>query len=460
MKNEHDDNFTSLQQRTLPHCLDSELFLIKELFLHPKLINQISLKSSEFYVPAHGMLFECIFSLAKQGKQVDPLTVHQELEQVGKLEQVGGVSYIAELLHSTCEATSIEKCIEKIRCKAVQRKLLTSCTEIVSKCYQYDGDVSKLISDSERELLSILSGHGKDGFVSIRNSINQCLDNLSEQIDSKKFVSGITTGFYSLDKLILGLQKKELIVVAGRPSIGKTAFALSMTADAALDEKAGVAYFSLEMSKEQVTERLMSIVAGVELRKLKSGRGFDDDDWGRTHYAAEILGKSPIIIDDSPVMSLHGLCSKIRKLKYDKNIDLVIIDYLQLMPTYLQLGVRENELSAVTRQLKALAKELDISIVVISQLNRKVDERADKRPVLSDLRGSGAIAEDADLIMFVYRDIYHRWASDPISSSEIIVAKQRNGAVGTVALQYNAAFTRFENIVELYFSDTEEETGT
>lgn len=295
-----------------------------------------------------------------------------------------------------------------------------------------------------------------------KHSLTECSTSFLSRIDSKDLVTGVTTGFYNLDKMTAGLQPTDLIIIAARPSMGKTAFTLNLAVNAALESDTPVVFYSLEMGMDQLMVRMLATVAGVDMNKLRTGRGIDNDDWGRLHYAADVLGKAPIYIDDSPSLSTLDLRARTRRLKAEKNIGMVVVDYLQLMRSSRKTDSRELEISDISRNLKALAKELHIPVVALSQLNRKVEERADKRPMLSDLRESGAIEQDADVIMFIYRDAVYNKKEDraDIHSAEIIIGKQRNGSVGTAQLQYNGQFTRFENPTDLYPSEEiPEDTG-
>ena len=436
--------------KKIPHCIETERLVLGHLFLYPDVVESCveKLSSESFFLPAHKIIFDCVESLAIPGVVVDIVGVGNCLKKSNMLEKAGGAAYIGGLVNGVLNKMKIEPLIKKVNDKALQRQLLFQCQDIAEECFRFEGDVAELLTESERRILSLSK---IDAPKSVKENINDFFNILSDRIDSIDLVSGISTGFYNLDKMTTGLHPGELIVIAGAPSVGKSSFALCLTINAALEAGVKVAFYSLEMERKAVTERALGIVAGVDILKLRSGRGIDNDDWGRMHYAADVLGKSTIYIDDKAIPSLEAFISKARRLKYDQQISMIVVDYLQLKPTYQQLGVRESELAAVTRSLKALAKELKIPIIVTSQLNRKVETRLDKRPILSDLRGSGAIAEDADLIMFVYQN--GRFSSDEIRPAEIIVAKQRRGPVGTALLQYNSSKVRFENPCDLDFDD-------
>lgn len=440
-----------------PHSIEAEQAVLGGIFLRADALNTLVdiVTEDDFYAPAHKILFGAMMELHRQSIAVDPVTIGQYLRDKSLLEQVGGAVYIGELVNSIISAANAEHYAKIVRDKSLQRSLIESCSDIIGKCYDQGTEVDKLLDESEQSIFAISERTSGQTFIDSKTLINRVFDQLSIRIDSKDLVTGVTTGFYNLDKMTAGLQPTDLIIIAARPSMGKTAFTLNLAVNAALEGNTPVVFYSLEMGMEQLMVRMLATVAGVDMNKLRTGRGIDNDDWGRLHYAADVLGKAPIYIDDTPSLSTLDLRARTRRLKAEKNIGMVVVDYLQLMRSSRKTDSRELEISDISRNLKALAKELHIPVVALSQLNRKVEERADKRPMLSDLRESGAIEQDADVIMFIYRDAVYNKKEDraEIHSAEIIIGKQRNGSVGTAQLQYNGQFTRFENPTDLYPSE-------
>ncbi|UZP69142.1 replicative DNA helicase [Desulfovibrio mangrovi] len=441
-----------------PHSMEAEQAVLGGIFLRADALYTLVdiIHEDDFYAPAHRTLFAAIMELHRQNKPVDLLTVGQYLKDKALLEQVGGAVYLGELANSVITAANAEHYATIVRDKSLQRNLIESCSQIISKCYDQSVEIDNLLDESEQAVFSISERTAGQAFVDSKTLVGRVFEELERRIDSKNLVTGVTTGFYTLDKMTAGMQPSDLIIVAARPSMGKTAFTLNLATNAALQGGVPVVFYSLEMGMEQLMSRMIAAVGGVELSKLRTGRGITDEDWQRLHWAADQLGNAPIFIDDTPSLSTLDLRARTRRLKASKNIGMVIVDYLQLMRSSRKTDSRELEISDISRNLKALAKELHIPVIALSQLNRKVEERADKRPMLSDLRESGAIEQDADVIMFIYRDAVYNKKEDRalIHSAEIIIGKQRNGAVGACPLQYNGQFTRFENATDLYPSES------
>ncbi len=441
-----------------PHSMEAEQAVLGGIFLRADALYTLVdiINEDDFYAPAHRTLFAAIMELHRQNKAIDLLTVGQYLKDKAQLEMVGGAVYLGELANSVISAANAEHYATIVRDKSLQRSLISSCSQIISKCYDQGMEVDALLDESEQAVFAISERTAGQAFVDSKTLIGRVFEELEKRIDSKNLVTGVTTGFYTVDKMTAGMQPSDLIIVAARPSMGKTAFTLNLATNAALQGGVPVVFYSLEMGMEQLMSRMVAAVGGVELNKLRTGRGITDEDWQRLHWAADQLGNAPIYIDDTPSLSTLDLRARTRRLKASKNIGMVIVDYLQLMRSSRKTDSRELEISDISRNLKALAKELNIPVIALSQLNRKVEERADKRPMLSDLRESGAIEQDADVIMFIYRDAVYNKKEDRalIHSAEIIIGKQRNGAVGACPLQYNGQFTRFENATDLYPSES------
>ncbi|MFV0348949.1 MAG: replicative DNA helicase [Halodesulfovibrio sp.] len=440
-----------------PHSMEAEQAVLGGIFLRSDALYTLVdiIHEDDFYAPAHRTLFAAIMELHRQNKPVDLLTVGQYLKDKSQLEMVGGAVYLGELANSVISAANAEHYATIVRDKSLQRNLISSCSTIISKCYDQSVEIDSLLDESEQAVFSISERTAGQAFVDSKTLVGRVFEELERRIDSKNLVTGVTTGFYTVDKMTAGMQPSDLIIVAARPSMGKTAFTLNLATNAALQGGVPVVFYSLEMGMEQLMSRMIAAVGGVELNKLRTGRGITDEDWQRLHWAADQLGNAPIYIDDTPSLSTLDLRARTRRLKASKNVGMVIVDYLQLMRSSRKTDSRELEISDISRNLKALAKELSIPVIALSQLNRKVEERADKRPMLSDLRESGAIEQDADVIMFIYRDAVYNKKEDRalIHSAEIIIGKQRNGAVGSCPLQYNGQFTRFENATDLYPSE-------
>lgn len=440
-----------------PHSMEAEQAVLGGIFLRSESLNTLVdiIREDDFYAPAHRILFAAIMDLQHQNVAVDLVTVGQYLKDKGQLEQVGGAVYLGELAQSVISAANAEHYAKIVRNKSLQRSLISSCTELIGKSYDQSMDVDQLLDQAEQAVFSISERTAGQVFSDSRSLIDDVFAELTKRIDSKELVTGVTTGFHNLDKMTAGLQPSDLIIVAARPSMGKTAFTLNLATNAALRGGIPVAFYSLEMSKEQLMIRMLASVAGVNMGKLRTGKGINDTDWQYLYQAADELSAAPVYIDDTPAISTLDLRARTRRLKADKDVGLVIVDYLQLMRSSRRTDSRELEISDISRNLKALAKELNIPVIALSQLNRKVEERTDKRPMLSDLRESGAIEQDADVIMFIYRDAVYKDKLDrpDIHPAEIIIGKQRNGAVGTAHLQFNGTLTRFENMDSYYPSE-------
>jgi len=436
-------------RRVPPHSVEAEQAVLGGILLRNENFHSIVdiLTPNDFYLPAHALLYEACLALHQKNTPVDPLTLVEYLRSNNLLEQAGGMIYLAELGESVVSAANVEYYAAIVRDRALQRSLIATCAEIIANSFDSAREVESLLDESEQALFALTTRKGSKQYFSSNDLVRNFLSDLEKRYSDPDAISGVTSGYFKLDQMTTGFQASDLIILAARPSMGKTAFALNMCMRAALQQNVPVAIYSLEMSKEQLIMRMLSVFAKVGLSKLRRGN-LDDDDWRNVHYAVEELSRAPIFIDDTPAISTLELRARTRRLKAQHGIGLVMVDYLQLMRSSRRVDSRELEISDISRSLKALAKELSIPVIALAQLNRKVEERQNKRPMLSDLRESGAIEQDADIIMFIYRDaVYNKREDNPRQNvAEIIIGKQRNGPTGTVELAYVAEYTAFEDL--------------
>lgn len=445
--------------RRPPHSLESEQSILGGLMLDSNAFELVSdvLSAGDFYRREHQIIYETIARLALSGKPIDAVTVFSELQATGRVQDVGGMQYLDVLVHSTPSAANIRRYAEIVRERSILRQLITAGDEIVTMALSPEAaDVSQLLDKVQSKIYAIdeRSNRGKKGFVrlpEVATEVTKEIQALYEQ-HSTDDVTGLPTSYVKLDKMLTGLHKGDLVVVAGRPSMGKTAFALNIAEYAGMVLQLPVAIFSMEMSAEQLTKRFISSVGRIDAQKIRRAR-LDESDWAHFTEAVGVLSKAPVYIDDTPGLSVNELRARARRLARKSGpLSLIVVDYLQLM-TGTSKGNsstenRATEIGEISRGLKNLAKELDVPVIALSQLNRSVEQRTDKRPMMSDLRESGAIEQDADVIMFIYRDIvYNKQTSDP-NLAEIIIGKQRNGPIGVVPLRFDGQFTRFDNLAE------------
>ncbi len=435
-----------------PQNLDAEQAVLGGVFLSNNILHSIIdiLVEEDFYSPAHQIIFRSFLDLYRKNIPVDLVTVHEELESTAQLNPVGGPVYLASLTEAVASSSNALFYAQIVKEKAIRRHLIRAATEIISQSFEPASDVSDLLDSSEQKIFAISESKTKQVFRSSKELVSEVFELLQKRVERKELVTGVPTGYHNLDELTAGLQPTDLIIIAARPSMGKTAFALNVAMRAAVSNEVPTAIFSLEMSMEQLMMRMLCSFGKVDLRHLRTGY-LDDEDWSRLYDSAGALSKAPIYIDDTPALSSLELRARCRRLKSEKNVGMVIVDYLQLMRAGRRIDSREQEISEISRSLKALAKEIGVPVVALSQLNRKVEERTNKRPVLSDLRESGAIEQDADVIIFLYRDdAYNKKEDNPRKGiAEIIVGKQRNGPVGTVELSFLDRYTAFENLADI-----------
>jgi replicative DNA helicase len=409
------------------------------------------LDDSMFYREGNRRIFRAMLSLSGRGDVIDPLTLTEELSRSGELDASGGREYISFLVDAVPTSANIEYHAKIVREKSLRRRLIEVSTAIVTEAFESAAPATELLDAAEHKIFEVNQSRGSEGFTRIKELLWPTMERIELLHRGGESITGVPSGFKDLDEITAGFQPSDLIIVAGRPSMGKTAFILNIAQNAALDTEVPVAVFSLEMSKEQLVQRLLTSEGRVDAQRLRKGK-LHDDEFVRLGRAAGILTHAPIWIDDSPAMGLLEMRSKARRLKIDNNIGMVVIDYLHLMQGPTNTESRQQEISYISRSLKALARELKIPVVALSQLSRAPEQRTgeNKRPQLSDLRESGAIEQDADLVMFIYRQEVYDGPTDKDGNSlegraEIIVGKQRNGPTGLVNLYFNKTFTRFEN---------------
>lgn len=402
------------------------------------------LKNDDFYRKDHAEMFDCMLELYGQGSPIDLVTVKGVLDSRKMLDNIGGMEYLTLLASSDFTTANIEAYAKIVEGKSVLRKLIKASNEIIKNGFEAKESVDQVLDDAERKIFNILQKKNTKSSVHIKNVLVDAFAKLEELYNSKNNVTGVPTGFSELDKKTAGLQPSNLIFVAARPAMGKSALALNIAANAAIRHSVPVAIFSLEMSKEELTNRILCSEAMVDSSKIRNG-SIEDDDWLKLANALGPVSEAPIYIDDTPGITSMELRAKCRKLKIEHDIGLVVIDYLQLMQGS-RTENRQQEISEISRSLKILAKELNIPVIALSQLSRAPDARADHRPILSDLRESGSIEQDADIVAFIYRDDYYNEETEKKNVSEIIIAKQRSGSTGTVELGWIGEYTKFVNL--------------
>ncbi len=432
-----------------PQNIEAEESILSSILIDPDtaaLFDTIEILSpADFYKTAHQKIFSAINDLVVKNDPVDLITVKNRLQETGALEDIGGGAYLAQLVDSAPYAVNIRHYATIIKNKAVLRRLIENSSEIARKCFENPAEVETVIDFAERAIFDVAEKKTAQSFIPLNEII---LDNIATiEANQGKWITGVASGFDKLDNLTSGFQKSDLIILAARPSMGKTAFALNITRNVAVANNVPVAFFSLEMSKEQLSMRLLTSEARVNAFHLRSGH-ISKEQWNKITDAASILDTVPIYIDDSAGLTVMDIRAKARRMKKDKGVGLIVIDYLQLMRPTRPGERRDLEISEISRSLKGLAKELDVPIIVLSQLNRAPEQSHDKRPMLSHLRESGSLEQDADVVLFIYRDEVYNKSEDNANRgvAEIIIGKQRNGPIGKVFLQFESAYTRFQNL--------------
>ncbi|MFO8030958.1 MAG: replicative DNA helicase [Desulfohalobiaceae bacterium] len=443
---------SELLSKLPPQNLEAEQAVLGGVFLRNSIFHSLVdlLQEGDFYSPAHRKIYRCFLDLYRQDTPIDLVTVSEQLGKQGQLEDIGGVVYLTSLTESVASAANALHYAQIVQEKSVRRQLIQESSEIITQALQSGEETAALLDKAEQTIFAISQARSKSGFKSSQELVHQVFEYLEKRFEQRELITGVPTGYQQFDQITAGLQRTDLIIVAGRPSMGKTAFGLNVAMRAAVMEDVPTAIFSLEMSMEQLMMRMLCAWGKVDLSRMRSGF-LQDEDWTKLYQAAEVLSQAPLYIDDTPALDPMELRARCRRLKGEKGLGLVVVDYLQLMHTSQRKDSREQEISHISRNLKALAKEVDVPVMALAQLNRKVEERTNKKPMLSDLRESGAIEQDADLIVFLYRDeVYNTREDNPKrGTAEIVVGKQRNGPVGTATLSYLGNCTAFENLAQV-----------
>lgn len=431
-----------------PHDIEAEQAIIGSMLTDKdSVISAIEvLKEEDFYREDNKVIYSAIMNLYNRGEPVDILTLKAELVSLGKFDAVGGLEYLAELPEKVPTTANVERYIKIVEEKSMMRTLIKTANELIVLGYDETQEVEDIMDVAEKKIFNVMQRKNQKGYSSMKDILVESFTQLEELYNRKQHVTGVPTGFADLDYKTAGLHNSDLILVAARPAMGKSAFALNIASYAAVKAKIPVAIFSLEMSKEQMANRILCSEALVDSNKVRTGK-IEDEDWAKLAMASGELSESQIFIDDTPGISVMEIRAKCRKMKLEKNIGLVVIDYLQLVQgSNKKGGSREQEISEISRSLKILAKEINVPVIALSQLSRAPEQRPDHRPMLSDLRESGAIEQDADIVMFLYRDDYYNEESEKKNIAEVIIAKHRAGSTGTVELLWLGSFTKFANI--------------
>ena len=439
----------ALIKRVMPHSVEAEQSVVGAMLMDKDAITTASeiISGNDFYQSAYGIIFDSMVELFNESKPVDLITLQERLKEKDVPAEVASLEFVKELVTAVPTSANVKYYAQIVADKSMMRKLIKLNEEIANTCYAGKESLEAVLEKTEKAVFDLLQKRNTGEYVPIKQVVLNALDRVEKASKNKGTVTGIPTGFIDLDYKLSGLQPSDLVLVAARPSMGKTAFVLNIAQYMAFKKDKGVAIFSLEMSKEQLVNRLFSLESQVDAQALRTGN-MKDSDWEKLIEGAGIIGKSNLIIDDTPGISVSELRSKCRKMKLEHGLDIVIIDYLQLMTGSVGKNSesRQQEISEISRSLKGLARELNVPVVALSQLSRAVESRPDKRPMLSDLRESGAIEQDADVVMFIYRDEYYNKDSEFKKQAEIIIAKQRNGPVGTVNLAWLGEYTKFANL--------------
>ncbi len=439
----------ALIKRIMPHSIEAEQSVVGAMLMDKDAVMTASeiISGQDFYQTSYGVVFDSMVELFNEGKPVDVITLQERLREKDVPPEISSLEFVRDLITAVPTSANIKYYADIVAGKSVMRKLIKLNDEISNICYAGKEPLEAVLEKTEKSVFELLQKRTTGEYTPIKDVVLNALDRIERASRNKGTVTGIPTGFIDLDYKLSGLQPSDLVLVAARPSMGKTAFVLNIAQYVAFKKEKGVAIFSLEMSKEQLVNRLFSLESQVDSQALRTGN-LKDSDWEKLIEGAGIIGKSNLIIDDTPGISVSELRSKCRKYKLEQDIQLIIIDYLQLMSGSVggRSESRQQEISEISRSLKALARELNVPVVALSQLSRAVESRPDKRPMLSDLRESGAIEQDADVVMFIYRDEYYNKDSEYKKQAEIIIAKQRNGPVGTVNLAWLADYTKFANL--------------
>ncbi|MCR4440613.1 MAG: replicative DNA helicase [Peptococcaceae bacterium] len=431
-----------------PHNLEAEQAVLGSMMIDKEAVYTAVgiLVPEDFYKESHQIIYSSLLSLESKGEPIDMITLTEELRQQNNLEKVGGVGYIATIANAVPTAANVRHYATIVAEKAVLRKLIRFSTNIANRCFEDQEDTFELLDDAERKILEIATKRSSDDLVPLKKVLSDTLEKIEMLASQKGSVTGVPSFYADLDRITSGWQQSDLIILAARPAMGKTSFGLNIALNAALKGKLPVAIFSLEMSREQLVQRMISSEAKIDQHKLRTGR-LQDEEWLRLTRAVQPLSTAQIYIDDTPAISVLELRAKARRLKAEKGLELIVIDYLQLMQVNNRKNEnRQQEISEISRSLKALARELNVPVLALSQLSRAVEQTHEKRPALSHLRESGALEQDADLVMFIYREEYYNPDTERPGIAEIIIAKHRNGPTGIVELGFIKEYTKFVDL--------------
>ena len=443
------NNVANFNGRIPPHSAEAEESVLGGILIDNETINSALeiLKPEDFYKPANTLIFTAMYRLSDRRDPIDLITLSQELKNLGFLEQVGGIEGLTNLANAVPNSANVSYYARLVKEKSLRRRVIAESNEIIRDAFSEDKDTEDFLDGVEQRILGVSNHRTQASFAKVGDIVQDSIKLIENLYDRKELVTGVPTGFTDLDKMTAGFQPSDLIIIAARPSMGKTALALCIGSYVALEAKKGVAVFSLEMSKEQLVLRMLCAEANVDNARVRTGY-LREGDFPHLVNAASKVAEAPMYIDDTPALTITELRSKCRRLHKESPLSMILVDYLQLMRSPLYAGTsREQEISDISRSLKAIAKELHVPVVALSQLNRSVESRTDKRPVMSDLRESGAIEQDADIIMFIYRDeVYNPEDSQEKGIAEIIIGKQRNGPTGVVKLAFDGGTTSFGNL--------------
>ncbi len=436
--------------RSAPQNISAEQATLGSILLEKEsILNCIEvLHWEDFYKTAHQTIYQCALELFEKNQVVDLITLTEELKKRKQLDEVGGATYLATLMSSVPTAANVTYYAKIVEEKAILRKLINHATQIVAMGYEEQEEAQVLLDKAENLIFDVSQQKIRNFFSPIKDLLTESFEKIEDLYHSGNFITGVPTGFANLDELTTGFQPSELIIVAGRPSMGKTAFCMNIAQFAAMQHKIPVAVFSLEMSKSQIVQRMLCSEARIDTHALRRGT-MPEEDWPKLSMAAGRLSTAPIFIDDTAGISPLEIKAKTRRLKAKHDLGLVLIDYLQLIQTGTKIENRQQEISQISRSLKGLARELNVPVVAVSQLSRAVEQRSDQRPRLSDLRESGALEQDADVVVFIYREEYYKPKSSRKGIAEVLISKQRNGPTGTIELAFLKEYTRFENLARI-----------
>ena len=434
-------------KRILPHSVEAEQSVIGSMIMDREAIVVASelISGEDFYNKQYGVLFETMVELNDKGHPVDLVTLQDKLKEKDVPAEVSSLEFVRDLITSVPTSANIKYYANIVAEKATLRRLIRLNEDIANTCYAGKEKLEYILEDTEKRVFQLVQRRNTDDFTPIRQIVMNAMDRVEAASRNKGSVTGIPTGFLDLDYRTAGMQPSDLVLIAARPSMGKTAFVLNIAQHVAFKQNKTVAIFSLEMSKEQLVNRMFSLESNIDAQNLRTGQ-LNDEEWEKLIESAGVIGKSNLFIDDTPGISVAELRSKCRKLKLEKNLSMIIIDYLQLMSGSGRSESRQQEISDISRSLKGIARELSVPVLALSQLSRAVEQRPDHRPMMSDLRESGAIEQDADVVMFIYRDDYYNHDTEKKDIAEIIIAKQRNGPIGTVELAWLPKYTKFANL--------------